>query len=257
MGQSQWITEDYIKDPSAAVDLSARMYNGWTWEDYLYVLYWCRRYYDAQGLTAAKGNYLVDAYLNWEANYNPIFEAMGVTYFNEDGSFNTDEANWQKAMDMIKFLIEQGFSAPFSGGSAGFTGGKGVFLIHSQAMAITLNKLQALDQYANVEDFSEVFDIYTFPLIEYNNTPKIGAGIAGYSVYRNSANRELAVLFLLDVISAGGAVRYVRRGHQLSFHPQGYAEYRSTLGCRLRGLQHGGLYLGTGIHLRDRLLPCA
>lgn len=71
-------------------------------------------------------------------------------------------------------------------------------------MAITLNKLQALDQYANVEDFSEVFDIYTFPLIEYNNTPKIGAGIAGYSVYRNSANRELAVLFLLDVISAAG-----------------------------------------------------
>ena len=127
-----------------------------------------------------------------------------MTYFNEDGSFNTDEANWQKAMDMIKFLIEQGFSAPFSGGSAGFTGGKGVFLIHSQAMAITLNKLQALDQYANVEDFSEVFDIYTFPLIEYNNTPKIGAGIAGYSVYRNSANRELAVLFLLDVISAAG-----------------------------------------------------
>lgn len=204
VGQSQWITEDYIKDPSAAVDLSARMYNGWTWEDYLYVLYWCRRYYDAQGLTAAKGNYLVDAYLNWEANYNPIFEAMGVQYFNEDGSFNTDSANWQRAMDMMKFLIEQGFSAPFSGGSAGFTGGKGVFLIHSQAMAITLNKLQALDQYANVEDFSEVFDIYTFPLIEYNNTPKIGAGIAGYSVYRNSANRELAVLFLLDVISAAG-----------------------------------------------------
>lgn len=204
VGQSEWITDNYIKDSSAKVDIKARMYNGWTWEDYLYVLYWCRRYYDSQGLTADKGNYLVDAYLNWEANYNPIFEAMGVEYFEEDGTFNTDSANWQKAMDMIKFLISQGFSAPFSGGSAGFSGGKGVFLIHSQAMAISLNTFKGLDKYKDVTDFTDVFDIYTFPLIEYNNTPKIGAGIAGYSVYRNSKNRELAILFLLDVISAKG-----------------------------------------------------
>lgn len=95
-------------------------------------------------------------------------------------------------------------------------------------MAITLNKLQALDQYANVEDFSEVFDIYTFPLIEYNNTPKIGAGIAGYSVYRNSANRELAVLFLLDVISAAGQSAMSDAGINLSFHPARICRYRST-----------------------------
>ena len=204
VGQSQWITDGYIEDASAAVDIMGRLKNGWTWEDYLYVLYWCRQYYDSIGWTAAKGYYLVDAYLNWEANYNPIFEAMGVKYFNDDGSFNTDTENWQRALDMIKFLIAQGFSAPFKGGSAGFTGGKGVFLIHSQAMAITLSKLQALDAYKNVTDMSEVFDIYTFPLIEYNDTPKIGAGIAGYSVYKNSRNRELAMLFLLEIISARG-----------------------------------------------------
>lgn len=204
VGQSQWITDDYITDTSAKVDLMGRLQNGWTWEDFLYVLYWGRQYYDSLGQTASTGRYLLDGYLNWEANYNPIFEAMGVTYFNEDGSFNTDSENWQQAMDMIKFLIDEEFSAPFSGGSAGFSGGNGFFLVHSQAMGITLSGLQALDKYEGVTDFSEVFNIYTFPLIEYNNNPKIGAGIAGYSIYRNSPDRELAVLFLLDVISAAG-----------------------------------------------------
>lgn len=212
VGTSEWITSDYIENPADPVDLNARLYNGWTWEDYLYVLYWCRQYYDAIDNTAAKGFYLVDAYLNWEANYNPMFQAMGVQYFDEKGNFITDTAKWQKAMDMMKFLIDQGFSAPFKGGSAGFTGGKGVFLIHSQAMAISLQKLQALDAYKNVSDMSQVFDIYTFPLIEYNNTPKIGAGIAGYSVYRNSKNRELAMLFLLDVISAKGQTAMAQAG---------------------------------------------
>ena len=41
-------------------------------------------------------------------------------------------------------------------------------------------------------------------MAEYRDIVVIGAGIAGYSIYRNSPDRELAVLFMLDVISAAG-----------------------------------------------------
>lgn len=212
VGQSQWITDDYITDTSAAVDIESKLQNGWTWEDFLYLLYWCRQYYDSLGRTADAGDYLIDGYLSWEANYNPIFTAMGVDYWDENGDFNTDTENWEEALDMIKFLIDEGFSAPFTGGSAGFTSGEGVFLIHSQASSISIESLSKTNAYQNVTDMSEVYNVYTFPLIDYYDNPQIGSGVAGYSVYKNSSNRELAVLFLLDLISAEGQTAMANAG---------------------------------------------
>ena len=194
-------TEGYITDESASVQLLSRIQNGWTWQDMLYVCYWTRLYFDNNGMSSL---YLVDSYFDWEANYNPIFESMGVEYFDEAGNVALNSPETQAALDLMKYMYDKKYVARVGASNqANFAGGEGIMLFHSQSISITESSLAALSKYKG-KKMSEVFDVCTFPLINYNETPKIGCGIAGYSIFNESRNKELAVLFLLKLISAEG-----------------------------------------------------
>ncbi len=202
-------TEGYIKDESAPVELLSRIKNGWTWQDMLYVCYWCRLYFDQNNMSSL---YLVDSYFDWEANYNPIFEAMGVEYFDDAGNVALNSSKTENALKLMKYMYDKKYVAPVGASNqANFAGGEGIMLFHSQSISITENSLSALSKYKG-RKMSEVFDVCTFPLINYNQAPKIGCGIAGYSIFNESRNKELSVLFLLKLISAEGQTALANNG---------------------------------------------
>ena len=180
---------------AAGVDMSL-VRNGWTWDDFFTVCDTLRAWYDANG---KEGYYLADSYITWEAVYNPIFEAKGATYFDDNGNVTLDSKNTENALAFMKSLIDNRYVAPISVEQAGMTANKGCILFHSQASSIITSDLQKYYTGQKVEEF---YDVVTMPVFEGNE--KIGCGAAGYSVYSGSDNRDLAWQFLKVLLSKDG-----------------------------------------------------
>lgn len=181
---------------AAGVDMSL-VKNGWTWDDFFTVCRTLRTWYDENG---KEDNYLLDPFLTWEAVYNPIFEAKGVKYFDENGNVTLNEGDAaESALSFIKSLIDNRFAAPISVEQAGMEANKGCILFHSQASSNIATKLQPYYAGQNTEDF---YDVVTMPVFEGNE--KIGCGAAGYSVFSGSENRDLAWQFLKILLSKDG-----------------------------------------------------
>ena len=180
----------------AGVDMSL-VKNGWTWADFFTVCDTLRKWYDENN---KKDYYLVDPYFTWEAVYNPIFEAKGVQYFDENG--NVTLGNGTAAEDALKFIksmIDNRYAAPISVEQAGMEANKGCMLFHSQASSNITSKLQAYYPGQSVDEF---YDVVTMPVFEGNE--KIGCGAAGYSVYSGSKNKDIAWQFLKLLLSKDG-----------------------------------------------------
>ena len=102
------------------------------------------------------------------------FESMGVEYFDEAGNVALNSPETQAALDLMKYMYDKKYVAPVGASNqANFAGGEGIMLFHSQSISITESSLAALSKYKG-KKMSEVFDVCTFPLINYNETPKIG-----------------------------------------------------------------------------------
>lgn len=181
---------------AAGVDMSL-VKNGWTWEDFDKVCATLRTYYDNNGKSEY---YLLDSYMTWEAVYNPVFEAYGVEYFDEDGKVTIDSTETENALSFLKSLIDKRYVAPLSTEQASMMGNKGCMLFHSQATSIVAKELGKY--YPDAKKVSDYYDVVTMPVMSGNE--KIGCGAAGYSVYANSANRDLAWQFLKLLLSKDG-----------------------------------------------------
>jgi ABC-type glycerol-3-phosphate transport system substrate-binding protein len=192
----------------AGVDLNpatTKVKNGWTWEDFLDVCEEVRQSYDAHG---ESNLYLADAFLNWEANFNAIFEANGVKYWGDGESSAINSENTRNALNMLKSLVDKRYVAKFSApAQANFDGGQGAFMIHSRASSLSWSNLQNI--YKSQLDsgaltMSDIYDVVSFPLI--GSTPKVGAGIAGYSIAStiDPVKRDYAWQFLKFMMSRDG-----------------------------------------------------
>lgn len=187
---------------AAGVDLNpatTKVKNGWTWEDFLSVCAQVKAYFNESGTTRP----IMDAYITWEANFNAILSSFGVEYFR-DGASAIDSQNTRDALELIRELRTSGYIAKTTSSiGANFDGGQGAFMIHSRAIGETVEALQG-GRYGSValEDMHNVYDVVSFPLI--GDTPKIGAGVAGYSIASTSQNRDVAWQFMKFMLSKEG-----------------------------------------------------
>ncbi len=181
---------------AAGVDMSL-VKNGWTWEDFDKVCATLRTYYDNNGKS---DYYLLDSYMTWEAVYNPVFEAYGVDYFDEDGKFTLDSNETESALTFLKSLIDKRYVAPLSTEQASMMGNKGCILFHSQATSVVAKELGKY--YTDAKKVSDYYNVVTMPV--KSGSEKIGCGAAGYSVSANSKNRDLAWQFLKLLLSKEG-----------------------------------------------------
>lgn len=175
----------------AGVDME-RVKNGWTWETFLETCRKVREYFDESNMSA---RYVIDSYVNWEAVMYPIFCSFGTEIFDKEGNVTLDnEINapkTQAALDLMKELVTERYISPLnSDGSANFEGGQGAMMFHSAPV------------YKYKSILGDDYDIVTFPLI--GETPKIGAGLAGYGIFSGSANKAVAWKFLEYMLSKEG-----------------------------------------------------
>ena len=195
------VNKDVLK--AAGVDMNpetTKVRNGWTWEDFLEVCAQVRAYFDLNGVTRP----IMDAYITWEANFNAIFQSFGVEYFT-DGEVTMDNQATRDALDLIRDLRVKGYiSKTTSSNGANFDGGQGAFMIHSRSIGLTVEELLKKDAFPGVseEDLQEHYDVVSFPLI--GDQPKIGAGVAGYSVASTTENRDYAWQFVKFMLSKEG-----------------------------------------------------
>lgn len=175
----------------AGVDM-AKVENGWTWDTFLDVCQQVRTYFDENDMSS---RYVIDSYVNWEAVMYPIFCSYGVQIFDENGNVTLDNEDnseqAQAALDLMKELVTKRYIAPLnSDGSANFEGGQGAMMFHSAPV------------YKYKSILGDDYDIVTFPLI--GETPKIGAGLAGYGIFSGSANKAVAWKLLSYMLSKEG-----------------------------------------------------
>jgi len=186
---------------AAGIDLKPEttlVKNGWTWEDFLKVCAKLRAYYDSQ--EGLKKYTLIDTYFTWEAVYNPIFESYGVEYYDENGNVAIESENTKKALEFMRSIIDNRYASKPSVEAASMAGNKGCMLFHSQAASLMATQLS--EYYPDAEKVSDYYDVVTMPVIPGHE--KIGCGAAGYSVYEDSPNKDLAWQFLKILLSKEG-----------------------------------------------------
>lgn len=179
----------------AGVDMS-KVKNGWTWQDFLDTCETIRQYFDANGM---QSQYVIDAYINWEAVMYPVFVSNGCTVFDENNNLVVDSTEGRAALEMMNELVEKRYVAPLnSTAQANYEGGQGAMLFHSAPASKYYTLL------------GEDYDLVTFPLIGDN--PKIGTGVPGYCIYNKTQKRDLAWQFLKYMVSEDGQNAFAKAG---------------------------------------------
>lgn len=177
----------------SGIDMS-KIKNGWTWDDFLSVCADWRTYLSSVG----KGNdyYCCDAYLNgWNSVVYPMLRSFGGEVLDESGKLVIDSAGSRECVEAIHTLVNNNYVVK-AGTTAGtsFETGDTPFCFQSASFS----------HYDEKAAIHGDIDIVTFPLITKHNTPKIGAGIAGYSMSKKARNKALAYKFLEYLVSEEG-----------------------------------------------------
>jgi ABC-type glycerol-3-phosphate transport system substrate-binding protein len=182
----------YNKDilTKAGADLS-KIKNGWTWDDFLEACQKVRVYQDSMGRS---DYYAIDLNITgWLSVSYPILRSMGGEILNSEGELVLNSPNTLSALNLVHDLVTNRYSVS-SGTTSGssFEVGTGAFMFQSAAISL----------FADRNVLKNKIDIVSFPLI--GETPKIGAGIAGYTISSKSTKRELAWAFLSYLMSYDG-----------------------------------------------------
>lgn len=177
----------------ANIDMS-KIKDGWTWDDFKSVCESWMEYLRSQG--KADGNYACDMYLTgWGSVGYPMLRSYGADVLNEKGEVVIDSQGTRGMINEIRDITDKGYivRAGVTSGSS-FEFGTTPFCFQSAAIS-------HYDTKANIHGN---VDLVTLPLIEANNTPKIGAGIAGYTINKKSSNKAIAWKFLQYLVSKEG-----------------------------------------------------
>lgn len=196
----------YNKDifTKAGVDMT-KVKNGWTWDEFMDVCAAIRTWMDNNG---HRNDYVVDANLtSWLSVCYPMLVAHGSEVISEDGKNIIDCPETQACVELVREMVEKRYIIDSKNTtSTSFETGNSAMLFQSASISL----------YANKPSLKGKIDLVSFPLIMDNNTPKIGAGAAGYSICSTSKNKDVAWAFLSYLLSQKGQQKMALNGLNLA-----------------------------------------
>ncbi|MDR0831864.1 MAG: extracellular solute-binding protein [Bacillales bacterium] len=172
-------------------DLLAYIQNGWTWDDFLVVCDAVRKY---QNNLNRFDYYAVDMNITgWLSVSYPILRSFGGEILNSEGELVIDSAETRQALNVVHEMVTKGYAVS-SGQTSGssFEVGTSAFLFQSAAVSLFSERAALKGK----------IDIVSFPRL--GPTPKIGAGIAGYTINSKSTRKDLSWAFIQHLISYEG-----------------------------------------------------
>lgn len=192
----------------AGVDLNpatTKVKNGWTWDDFMDVCAQVRTYMDTHGMG---GNYVIDANLtSWLSVCYPMMLSFGGDVLDENGNNIINSEGNRKAVELVREMVEKRYINDSTvATTSSYDNGGSAMLFQSASVSL----------YANRKALKGKVDLVSFPLIMDNNTPKIGAGIAGYAISSSSKNKEIAWAFLMYLLSYQGQQKMALNGLNLA-----------------------------------------
>lgn len=176
----------------AGIDISV-IKDGWTWDTFESVMAQYRTYLDNKSKT---DYYCCDANLTtWLSVNYPILRSYGADVLDTNGKIVIDSAETKECLQMIKNLVDKRYvvANTVTPGNQ-FDNGTSPFLFQSAAFTL-FNDRAAL---------RGDIDIVSFPLINKKGAPKIGAGLAGYSINRKSKEKAASWQFFNYMMSKEG-----------------------------------------------------
>lgn len=189
---------------NAGVDMSL-VKDGWTWDTFLSVCETVRKYFDSTGKS---GSYVLDANLtSWLSVCYPMLCSYGGDVIDENGNIIIDSAATKKCLEMVRYMVEKRYivdSQEASGSS--FEAGTSAMLFQSASFSL----------FAERQHLKNKIDLVSFPLITENNTPKIGCGIAGYCINKNTPHADVCWAFLNYMLSYNGQQKMANNGLNLA-----------------------------------------
>lgn len=204
----------------AGVDLdpaTTKVKNGWTWDDFMQVCAQVRSWMDQNGMAS---NYVIDANLtSWLSVCYPMLISYGAEVIDEEGNVAIDSEATRQCLEMVAEMVEKRYINDSTVATTGsYDNGKSAMLFQSASVSLYAERLALKGK----------VDLVSFPLITVNNTPKIGAGIAGYAINAASENKEIAWAFLTYLLSYEGQQKMALNGLNLASIRQDLADYKTA-----------------------------
>ncbi len=204
----------------AGVDLdpaTTKVKNGWTWDDFMQVCAQVRSWMDQNGMAS---NYVIDANLtSWLSVCYPMLISYGAEVIDEEGKVAIDSEATRQCLEMVAEMVEKRYINDSTVATTGsYDNGKSAMLFQSASVSLYAERLALKGK----------VDLVSFPLINVNNTPKIGAGIAGYAINAASENKEIAWAFLTYLLSYEGQQKMALNGLNLASIRQDLADYKTA-----------------------------
>lgn len=204
----------------AGVDLdpaTTKVKNGWTWDDFMQVCAQARSWMDQNGMAS---NYVIDANLtSWLSVCYPMLISYGAEVIDEEGKVAIDSEATRQCLEMVAEMVEKRYINDSTVATTGsYDNGKSAMLFQSASVSLYAERLALKGK----------VDLVSFPLITINNTPKIGAGIAGYAINAASENKEIAWAFLTYLLSYEGQQKMALNGLNLASIRQDLADYKTA-----------------------------
>ena len=204
----------------AGVDLdpaTTKVKNGWTWDDFMQVCAQVRSWMDQNGMAS---NYVIDANLTgWLSVCYPMLISYGAEVIDEEGKVAIDSEATRQCLEMVAEMVEKRYINDSTVATTGsYDNGKSAMLFQSASVSLYAERLALKGK----------VDLVSFPLITVNNTPKIGAGVAGYAINAASENKEIAWAFLTYLLSYEGQQKMALNGLNLASIRQDLADYKTA-----------------------------
>ncbi|MFA6620120.1 MAG: extracellular solute-binding protein [Bacilli bacterium] len=180
----------------AGIDMT-KIKNGWTWSDFTSICAQYRTYLDNNGHSS--DYYPVDAnLLGWNSVSYPMLRSFGSDVLDESGKVIIDSAETRTALAFMQDMISKRYTVK-TGDTSGssFEIGTAPFIFQSASFSL----------YDDKRVLHNNVDIVNFPLITGTgtpSTPKIGAGIAGYTINKKASNKALCWQYLNYLLSKDG-----------------------------------------------------
>ena len=205
---------------AAGVDfdpLTTIVKNGWSWDDFLSVCAQVRTWMDNNGHAS---DYVIDANLtSWLSVCYPMLASFGAEAVNEKGENAIKSERTKECLEMVREMVVNRYinDSTVSTGSSFETGGSAM-----------LFQSASISHYAERPKLKGKIDLVSFPLIKDYNQPKIGAGVAGYSITKTSKNKEVAWAFLTYLLSRKGQQKMALNGLNLASIRRDLSDYKTA-----------------------------
>ena len=200
----------------AGIDMSV-IQDGWSWDTFMSVMGQYRAYLDSKGKSDW---YCCDANLTtWLSCNYPILRSYGADVLTKSGEIAIDCQETRECLTMIKSMMENKYIVE-DGVTPGnsFEVGTAPFLFQSASFSL----------FAERRELKNNIDLVSFPLINAKSSPKIGSGIAGYAINRNSKEKAAAWQFLSYMMSKEGQEKLAEGGLQLPSIRKDLQDYHTS-----------------------------